>query len=249
MIQNKWMRSVEGTTSYNIKEAIELQKQWACLRRRAHLSDAVKYVGGADVAFSPDKRWCIAGVVVLSFPELQIQEFAYADEPVRFPYVPGLLSFREAPAMISAARKLSIRPDVLLIDGQGLAHPRRFGLACHVGVHLNWATIGCAKSRLIGDHRQVGLRKGCRCRLMDGDEVIGSVLRTREKVKCIYVSEGHLVELESAVKLVLRCCNRYRLPEPTRKSHYLVTKLRRIYQMGTKDQNGDLYTTLDGASN
>jgi len=194
--------------------------------QRVPLKGPIKLVGGGDVAFSRDGKWCVGAIVTLTLPGLQEQERVFAWERVKFPYIPGLLSFREAPVLIKAARKLAVRPDVLLVDGQGLAHPRRFGLACHVGVRLDWPTIGCAKSRLIGAHRPVGVSKGCRCRLMDQDEVVGCVVRSREKVKCIYVSEGHRVELEQAVKLVLRCCGRYRLPEPIRSAHNFVSKLR-----------------------
>jgi len=211
---------------HNYRHAIELQKKWASMFQRVPLKGPIKLVGGGDVAFSRDGKWCVGAIVTLTLPGLQEQERVFAWERVKFPYIPGLLSFREAPVLIKAARKLAVRPDVLLVDGQGLAHPRRFGLACHVGVRLDWPTIGCAKSRLIGAHRPVGVSKGCRCRLMDQDEVVGCVVRSREKVKCIYVSEGHRVELEQAVKLVLRCCGRYRLPEPIRSAHNFVSKLR-----------------------
>jgi deoxyribonuclease V len=210
----------------NYRYAVELQKKLSSLRRQVCLPEPVRTVGGADVAFSPDGRYCVAAVVVLGYPGFEELERVYACKRVTFPYIPGLLSFREAPAIVAAAGKLSGQPDVMLVDGQGTAHPRRFGLACHVGVELGWPTIGCAKSRLTGTHRQPGQRKGCRCRLMDGNEVIGTVLRSREAVKCIYISEGHLTRLDQAVRLVLRCCVRYRLPEPIRSAHNLVTQLR-----------------------
>jgi len=127
----------------------------------------------------------------------------------------------------AAGRKLLEKPDILLIDGQGRAHPRRFGLACHVGLELGWPTIGCAKSRLIGEHREVGRGKGSQCRLVDRGEVIGKVVRSREGVKCLYVSVGHLVELEESVRIVLRCCRKYRLPEPTRQAHIQVSQIRK----------------------
>jgi len=211
---------------HKYRRAIELQKKWASMFQRVPLQGPIKLVGGGDVAFSRDGKWCVGAIMTLTFPGLEEQERAFAWERVTFPYIPGLLSFREAPVLIKAARKLSKQPDVLIVDGQGLAHPRRFGLACHVGVRLNWPTIGCAKSRLIGTHRPVGVSKGCRCKLIDQQEVIGSVVRSRAEVKCIYVSEGHRVELEQAVKFVLRCCGRYRLPEPIRSAHNMVTKLR-----------------------
>jgi len=210
----------------NIRRAIELQRQWAYLVEQRPLMRAPVLVGGLDVAFGRKGQRCVAAAVVLSYPSLELQEQVWAEEPVRFPYIPGLLSFREAPVMMAAVKKLSHRPDVLLVDGQGLAHPRRFGLACHLGVKLGAATIGCAKSRLTGKYREPGRRKGRHCQLTDGGEVVGAVVRTRTDVKSLYVSVGHRVELEQAVRLVLGCCQRYRLPEPTRQAHQLVSRLR-----------------------
>ena len=168
----------------------------------------------------------MAGAVVLRYPGLELVAQAWAEGAVDFAYVPGLLSFREAPVMELAVRKLAVWPDVLLVDGQGLAHPRRFGLACHLGVALDMATIGCGKSRLVGQYDEPGRRKGCQRRLMDRGEVIGRVVRTREGVKCVYVSVGHKVELDQAAKLVLGSCGRYRLTEPIRAAHRFVSELR-----------------------
>jgi len=217
---------LEGRERISVQEAKALQVEWAGRVEERPLGVEVRLVGGADVSFSGDDKFCMAAIMVFSWPELELMETAEAIEPVRFGYVPGLLSFREAPAILAAARKLKRKPDVLLIDGQGRAHPRRFGLACHVGVELDWPTIGCAKSRLIGEYGQVGQRKGCRRQLKDKGEVVGMVVRSREKVKCLYVSVGHKVELREAVKLVLGCCRRYRQPEPTRRAHQLVSRLR-----------------------
>lgn len=223
--------NVDSTAAYrppkNAREAIQLQKQMARLRKTSALPDNIHTVGGADAAFTPDGKWCVAALIVLSYPDLEIIEQTECFDPLAFPYIPGLLSFREAPAVCRAAGRLNTRPDVLLIDGQGKAHPRRFGLAAHVGVLLDWPTIGCAKSRLIGTHRPVGPRKGNQCRLLDQGEIIGKVVRTRDGVKPLYVSEGHLTELDQAVKLVLACCRKYRIAEPVRKAHQAVTKLRR----------------------
>jgi len=141
--------------------------------------------------------------------------------------VPGLLSFREAPALLEAFAMLETEPHAVLIDGQGLAHPRRFGVACHLGVWLNRPCVGCAKSRLIGTHRAPALAAGSRRALRDGGEVIGTVLRTRTGVQPLFVSVGHRIDLGSAVALVLRCCRGYRLPEPTRQAHLFVNALRR----------------------
>jgi deoxyribonuclease V len=160
-----------------------------------------------------------AAMVVLSFPDLQLVEVALAEEPVPFPYVPGLLSFREIPSILAAAERLTVDPDLVLVDGQGIAHPRRFGLASHLGVLLDKPTIGCAKTRLIGTHDEPYHEAGCYTDLFDGQELIGAVLRTRSHVKPLYISVGHQIDLPTALDRVLECCGGYRLPEPTRLAH------------------------------
>ncbi len=205
---------------------IKLQKQLATKVTQQKLPDNIQTIAGADMAYSPDGKLGLAVAVLLNFPKLELIETAQAILPVEMPYISGLLSFREAPAVIAAVRKLNHKPDVLLIDGQGVAHPRRFGLACHVGLELGWPTIGVAKSRLTGKSRQPALTKGSCCKLIDKGQTIGVVLRSRDNVKCLYISIGHLAELNQAAKLVLRCCKGYRLPEPTRIAHNLVTKMR-----------------------
>jgi deoxyribonuclease V len=160
-----------------------------------------------------------AAVVVLALPSLQPVDYAVAQVPVTFPYVPGLLTFREGPSVIKALRKLDSRPDLLIFDGQGQAHPLRIGLAAHMGVILDQPSVGCAKSRLVGEHDEPGNHVGDWTPLRDGDEVIGAVLRTRAGVKPVFVSIGHRVDLEAAIDLVLRCTGRYRLPETTRYAH------------------------------
>ncbi|MBN1435645.1 MAG: deoxyribonuclease V [Sedimentisphaerales bacterium] len=216
--------------------AKELQRQLAERVRIEPLSvGKVGLVGGVDVSFPGKGERCLAAAVVLDIETLELVESVWAAGVVEFPYVPGLLSFREAPVMLAALEKLRNRPDVVLVDGQGLAHPRRCGLACHLGVELDIATIGCAKSRLIGVHEEVGEKKGDFAALMDDNEVIGTVLRTRDKVKCLYISVGHRIELGQAVDLTLRCCGRYRLPEPTRRAHQQVTKLRSIVGVDRQD--------------
>ena len=176
----------------------------------------IRTVAGLDCAFKEGGRLTRAAVALLSFPELEFIEHAIAERPTDFPYIPGLLSFREVPALLMALEKLRRKPDLLLCDGQGYAHPRRFGLACHLGVASGLPSIGVAKSRLTGTHREPGLRVGSRAPLKDGDEVIGAVLRTRTGVKPLYVSVGHRVGLDTAVGYALRCCRGYRLPETTR---------------------------------
>ncbi len=208
------------------KQAIRLQKQLAgeiCLEP---LQKKVKLVAGADMAFNKKEDRCLAGVIVWDIQQKQIVEQAMAWRPVRFPYVPGLLSFREIPAVLAAIRKLKRVPDVFMFDGHGLAHPRRIGLASHAGLLLDYPSIGCAKSRLCGKHRQPSLKRGSVAALRDGTETIGSVLRTRQGVKPVYVSVGHRITLQEAVRIVLQCVGRYRLPEPTRQAHLLVSRHR-----------------------
>jgi deoxyribonuclease V len=208
------------------KRAIQIQRELAARVLHTPLPPAARWIAGADMAFSPDGRRCIAGVVVWDRYGQAAVEERLAVREARFPYVPGLLSFREAPAVLAALRKVKRQPDVLLLDGQGFAHPRRMGLACHVGVVADIPTIGCAKSRLCGTFAEPGPDWGSRADLMDDDEVIGAVLRTRRGVRCVYVSVGHRVTLDDAVSLVLDCLTRYRQPEPTRRAHQLVTRLR-----------------------
>lgn len=183
----------------------------------------IRTVAGIDVGF--EKRGTItrAAVVVLDFPGLTLREQAIARLPTRFPYVPGFLSFREAPAVLAAMKKLHTRPDLILCDGQGLAHPRRFGLACHLGLLLDISSIGVAKSRLTGTHGDVPEQKGGWVALEDKGEVVGAVLRTRTGVKPVYVSIGHRISLATAIDYVLRCTTCYRLPETTRHAHRLAS--------------------------
>jgi deoxyribonuclease V len=182
----------------------------------------VRLVAGADVAFASGGDFMAAAVVLLRYPGLDVVETSAVTRRVTFPYVPGLLSFREAPAIIAAWRRLRHRPDLLLCDGQGIAHPRGLGLAAHLGLLLGVPAIGCAKSRLCGTHREPGPRRGDRAALVLDGRVVGSVLRTRDGVRPLYVSPGHLVGLASAVRWVLACGGGFRLPEPTRQADQLV---------------------------
>jgi deoxyribonuclease V len=163
-------------------------------------------------------------VVVLTFPDLELVEHAIARQPTDFPYVPGLLSFREIPTVLEALAQLATSPDLILCDGQGIAHPRRFGIACHLGWWLDRPTIGVAKSRLIGEHEEPGPEKGSWTPLRHRDEVIGAVLRTRTNVKPVFVSPGHRVSLETAIHYTLACTPRYRLPETTRHADRLASR-------------------------
>ncbi len=183
----------------------------------------VRHVAGVDVGFEQDGAVTRAAVAVLSFPELKPVEHAIARQPTRFPYVPGYLSFREIPAVLAALKKLKTKPDLLLCDGQGLAHPRRFGLACHLGLLADIPSIGVAKSLLLGEHGRLPQKKRSWIPLRDGAEIIGAVLRTRDGVKPVYVSVGHRISLETAIDYVLRCTTKYRLPETTRAAHHLAS--------------------------
>jgi deoxyribonuclease V len=180
---------------------------------------AIHTVAGVDASF--DREVVCAAAAVFDFSSLQVVEEAVAETSLTFPYIPGLLSFREAPGILSAINRLSALPDVLIVDGHGLAHPRRFGLACHLGVWLDIPTIGCAKSILVGDLAPLGEKVGSTAQLTLGDEVLGVALRTREKVKPVYLSIGHRMDLESAVQIITACRGGYRLPEPARQAHFL----------------------------
>ncbi len=182
----------------------------------------VRLVAGVDAHSDASARTTFAAVAVMRLPGLEKEACTNARRPTTFPYVPGLLSFREAPAILDALERLFVRaPDLLLVDGQGLAHPRRFGIACHVGVLADLPAIGVAKSRLVGAHEEPGNKRGDRVPLRHRGEVIGAVLRTRANTKPLYVSIGHRVSLETAVDYVLRCSLRFRLPEPIREADRL----------------------------
>lgn len=185
----------------------------------------IRRVAGVDVGFESAGKRTRAAVAVLEFPSLEASAHAVITQPTNFPYVPGLLSFREIPAIVAALDRLKVLPDLILCDGQGYAHPRRFGLACHLGLLTDIATIGVAKSRLIGVHGRVPQGRGRWTALKEGEDTIGAVLRTRKGVKPVFVSIGHRVSLETAVKLVMQCVTRYRLPETTRAAHRLASRV------------------------
>ena len=213
-------------------QAIILQRQLAGRIRQTAVRKPPKLVAGLDCAFSKNGREIIAAVVVLKLPRFELVETATAVQKVNFPYIPGLLSFREAPACIAAVEKLKTKPDVFIIDGQGTAHPRRLGIASHLGLFFNKPTIGCAKSRLIGTFEEPHLERGAYSLLKiasdqrpaTSDEIIGAVLRTRTDVKPVFVSVGNKCTLDDAIRIVLACTTKYRIPEPTRLAHQLVSK-------------------------
>lgn len=220
------VRVLAHAHAWNVTPA-EARRIQAQLREKVIRWDrfpAVRKVVGVDVGFENGGAITRAAVVVLAFPGLELVEQVVARRPTQFPYVPGLLSFREIPAVLEALAQLKSRPDLMLCDGQGIAHPRRLGIASHLGVLTGLATVGVAKSILVGRHRPTPERRGEWTPLMDGDEIIGAVLRTREKVKPVYVSPGHKVGLESAIGYTMRCTTRYRLPEATRLADKLASR-------------------------
>jgi deoxyribonuclease V len=204
----------------------ELQAQ---MRRRmvvAPLGEIPRFVAGADMAFSADKQTAFAAAVVYDRVQQRIVDIAGACQPVTAPYIPGYLSFREGPALLEALGKLKHPWGALCCDGQGYAHPRRCGLACHVAITLDVPGVGVAKSRLIGTFAEPPREAGASAPLLDGGETIGEALRTRAGTRPLFISIGHRIDLESARRLVLACCTRYRLPEPTRQADIEVAKLK-----------------------
>ena len=177
----------------------------------------VRGVAGVDVSIKDDMAK--AAVVVLDYPDLIPIDQSTAEQPAQFPYIPGLLVFREGPVVLRALEKLATEPDLFIFDAQGMAHPRRMGLATHIGLIIDRPSIGCAKSRLCGTHHEPGPKRGAYAHLRDGDEIIGAVVRSRSKVQPVYVSIGHRIDLETAIHYVLNCCRGYRLPETTRWAH------------------------------
>ena len=205
------------------KEAIGIQQ---ALQKQLNLRDdfgEIKTVAGVDVGFEKNNSITRAAIAVLDFESLELRETAIARRPTTFPYIPGLLSFREIPAILQAMLQLKRPPDLLLCDGRGIAHPRRFGIAAHLGLLTAIPSVGVAKSRLIGTHADVPEERGAHVPLMDGEEQIGVVLRTRAHVRPLYISSGHRVGIASAVAFVMKCTTRYRLPETTRHAHRLAS--------------------------
>lgn len=212
------------------KEAIKIQKELASKVIKEIRFKKINYVAGVDIsneAFSPDKP-LYAAVVILSFPNLEIVEKVSHSQITDFPYIPGLLAFREAPVIINALEKVKIMPDVILVDGHGIAHPRKLGIASHIGVLTDYPTIGCAKSILVGVPKScLHPQKGSYVPLVWHKEIIGNVVRTKNNVSPIYVSIGHKITLDKATEIVLECAGKYRLPEPTRFAHQYANQIRK----------------------
>ncbi|MEA2176237.1 MAG: deoxyribonuclease [Blastocatellia bacterium] len=209
------------------REAVELQKS---LRERVTLRPLdrqIETVAGADISFNKYEPTLYAGIVVLRLPSLEVLEEVCVVSETKFPYVPGLLSFRESPPILEAWAKLKTEPDAMMFDGQGIAHPRRVGIASHVGLIIERPTLGCAKSVLVGKYEEPPEARGAWTPLVDKGETIGAAVRTKDRVQPIFVSPGHLIDLAGAIELTLQCNGGYRQPEPTRRAHLLVNALRR----------------------
>ncbi len=211
-------------------EAMNLQRELATQVINSGDILEPRYIAGVDMSVNRIKGIARAAVVVLSYPELKIVETRTAQGTIDFPYIPGLLSFRELPLTLAACEQLDISPDLFIVDGQGVAHPRRLGLASHLGLFLNKPTIGCAKSLLCGLCSEPEYDRGSYTNITDIDDIIGAALRTRQGVKPVYVSIGYKINLQTAIQWVLNCCNGYRLPEPTRLAH-LTASIKNTYKI------------------
>lgn len=209
------------------KDAIALQKELAGRVRIQPLPSSFGILGAADIAYCKSSDALIAVIVTCGWPHLEVIESVHIAARAQFAYIPGLLSFREVPPLLRAYSELKAKPDIFLCDGQGIAHPRRLGFAAHLGLCLEIPTVGCAKSRLCGNHETLTLRKGCSTPLVLHGEQVGVVYCSRDGVKPIYISPGHLSDIPSSERLVSRCLGRYRIPEPLRLAHNLATRLRR----------------------
>jgi deoxyribonuclease V len=212
---------VNSLHQWQVNPAQAQEIQLGLARRVVTKNDGIAphFVAGVDISAGDSQGIARGAVVVLGYPELEIVEVKTAEGKLTFPYIPGLLSFRECPLILDACEKLYTTPDLILVDGQGVAHPRRFGLASHLGLFLDIPTIGCAKSILCGRHQPVGEEVSSHAELIDKGELIGAALRTRPGVRPIYVSIGHKIDLASALDWVMNCCRGYRLPEPSRLAH------------------------------
>jgi deoxyribonuclease V len=222
------MASYRKLHEWDVKpaEAVALQQEWRARVELQPLPSPPRTIAGCDISFNKYEETVYAGVVVLSLPDLEVIEESGAISTARFPYIPGLLSFREVPALLEAWEKLSIEPDAVMLDGQGIAHPRRMGIGSHFGLLIERPTLGCAKSVLVGTFDDPAPERGQWSPMTHRGETIGAALRTKNKVQPVYVSPGHLCDLPSAIELALQCHGGYRVPEPTRRAHLFVNTLR-----------------------
>jgi deoxyribonuclease V len=223
------------------REAVELQKTLRERVRLRPLTKKIRTIAGADISFNKFEPTVYAGIVVLQLPTLEVIEEVGVVSETKFPYVPGLLSFRESPSVLEAWAKLKTEPDAVMFDGQGIAHPRRVGIASHVGLLINRPTLGCAKSVLVGKYEEPGRERSSWTEMVDKGEVVGAAVRTKTNVQPIFVSPGHLIDLKGAINLTLAANGGYRQPEPTRRAHLLVNALRRGERPATEDENPRLF--------
>ena len=210
------------------REAINIQQtlREKLILNNKKMPDEIRTIAGADISYSRGSNLFFAAVVLLEFLSLEIIEETFFTERINFPYIPGLLTFREGPSLLKAFEKLRIVPDVAVFDGQGIAHPRGLGLAAHIGLFLDIPTIGCAKTRLAGKYDEPGNEVGNYAYLMLDDRIVGAVLRTKKNVKPVFISQGHKIGLQRAVDIILSSCTGYKLPEPVRKAHLTVNRIR-----------------------
>ncbi len=209
------------TWNVTTDEARQIQNELRHQIVQINRFDEIRTVAGVDIGIR--NEIATASVVVLNLPDLQVVDGVVAQRPIDFPYIPGYLSFREIPPLLVAFARLQTKPDLVIVDGQGIAHPRGFGLASHLGLILDRPTIGCAKSRLCGQYTEPDPEKGAWSDLIYNHDVIGIALRTRTNVSVVYVSVGHLISLQTAREITLKCCPKYRLPETTRLAHQAAT--------------------------
>jgi len=223
MAQYRQLHSWDLTPS----EAVELQKELASQVRLEPLERPAQTVAGCDISFDRFSDVVYAGIVVLRLPDMQVVEQRGLRTETTFPYVPGLLSFRETPALLKVWEQLETEPDVVMLDGQGLAHPRKMGIGCHFGLLVDRPTFGCAKSILVGHHEDPARERGDWCPLIYKKETLGAAVRTKDGTNPLIVSPGHRMDLDGAIQTTLACHGGYRIPEPTRRAHLLVNELRR----------------------
>jgi deoxyribonuclease V len=208
-------------------QAVALQRELAAQVRFARVPETFEILGASDISYMKSLNRLVVVILTFSWPSLERLETVHSISSIRFPYVPGLLSFREIPPLLEAYHQLNRHPDVFLCDGQGIAHPRKIGFASHLGLCLDIATVGCAKSRLCGEHQPFELKRGNSMPLYFAGEIVGYVYCSRTGVKPIYISPGHLADLESSLQLVESCLGRYRIPEPLRQAHNTATRIRK----------------------
>lgn len=209
------------------REAIALQQKLREKIQLIPLTKPIDYIAGADISFNRGSNVFYAGFVVFKYPSLRLCGHSLVVSESSFPYIPGLLSFREIPALLAAWRQMPLQPDVVIMDGHGVAHPRRLGIASHFGLWVNRPTVGCAKKLLVGTHGTLAQTAYSEAVIYDRDEVIGAALRTRDRIKPVYISPGNLITLEDAMRVTRQCIAKHRLPEPTQQAHLLVNQLRK----------------------